>query len=98
MSKVFGYGLRDDGTVEIIPAEAEIVRMVFQRILEGQTLKEIKIEIGLRNFHTRLVLTRCAVLGQGGGFVFNPVHNVQVRTPIAKVVAMIDAVHEYNGD
>lgn len=44
------------------------------------------------------VLSRCAVLGKGGGFVFNPVHNIQARTPIANVVAMIDAVHEYNGD
>jgi len=44
------------------------------------------------------VLSRCAVLGKGGGFVFNPVHNIQARTPIANVIAMIDAVHEYNGD
>ncbi len=44
------------------------------------------------------VLARCAVLGKGGGFVFNPVHNIQARTPIQNVVAMIDAVHEYNGD
>ena len=46
----------------------------------------------------RQVLSRCKVLGQGGGFVFNPVHNVQARTPIENVVAMIDAVHEYNGE
>ena len=44
------------------------------------------------------VLARCGILGKGGGFVFNPVHNVQARTPIANVVAMIDAVHEYNGE
>ncbi len=44
------------------------------------------------------VLGRCEVLGKGGGFVFNPVHNVQARTPVANIVAMIDAVHEYNGE
>jgi uroporphyrinogen-III decarboxylase len=42
-------------------------------------------------------LSRCEILGRKGGFVFNPVHNVQARTPIANVVAMIDAVHEHNG-
>ena len=46
----------------------------------------------------REVLARCEVLGRGGGFVFNPVHNVQARTPIANVVAMVDALREYNGE
>ena len=32
-----------------------------------------------------------------GGFVFDSIHNVQARTPIANVVAMIEAVHEFNG-
>jgi uroporphyrinogen-III decarboxylase len=44
------------------------------------------------------VLSRCKVLGKGGGFVFNAVHNIQARTPIANVVAMFDAVREYNGE
>ncbi len=44
------------------------------------------------------VLSRCKILGKGGGFVFNPVHNIQARTPIENVVAMIDAIHEYNGE
>ena len=43
------------------------------------------------------VLRRCEVFAQGGGFVFNTVHNVQARTPVANVVAMIDAVREFNG-
>ncbi len=46
----------------------------------------------------REALSRCEILGRHGGFVFNPVHNVQARTPIANVVAMIDAVHEFNGE
>ncbi len=44
------------------------------------------------------VLSRCRILGKSGGFVFNSVHNVQARTPVENVVAMIDAIHEYNGE
>jgi uroporphyrinogen-III decarboxylase len=29
--------------------------------------------------------------------VFNSIHNVQARTPVENIVAMIDAVHEFNG-
>lgn len=45
----------------------------------------------------RQVLHACDVFGTNGGFVFNAVHNVQARSPIENVVAMIEAVHEYNG-
>lgn len=43
------------------------------------------------------VLRRCETFGRGGGFVFNSVHNVQARVPVANIVAMIDAVHEFSG-
>ena len=43
------------------------------------------------------VLRRCEILAPGGGFVFNTIHNVQAKTPVENVVAMIDAVHEFNG-
>jgi len=43
------------------------------------------------------VLRRCEVFSPGGGFVFNAIHNVQAKTPIKNVAAMIDAVHEFNG-
>ncbi|MHC4249167.1 MAG: uroporphyrinogen decarboxylase family protein, partial [Planctomycetota bacterium] len=43
------------------------------------------------------VLARCEVFSKGGGFVFNSVHNVQAGTPVENVVAMIDAVKEFNG-
>jgi hypothetical protein len=46
----------------------------------------------------REVLARCKVLGKGGGFVFNPVHNIQARTPILNVVAMVNALREHNGE
>jgi len=41
------------------------------------------------------VLRRCEVLSRNGGFVFNAVHNVQARTPVPNIVAMIDAVREF---
>ena len=43
------------------------------------------------------VLRRCEVFAAGGGFVFNPVHNIQARTPVENIVAMIEAVREFNG-
>jgi Uroporphyrinogen decarboxylase (URO-D) len=43
------------------------------------------------------VLRRLDVFSRGGGYVFNPIHNVQARTPVENIVAMIDAVREFNG-
>jgi hypothetical protein len=43
------------------------------------------------------VLRRCEVFAPGGGFVFNTIHNVQAKTPVENIVAMVDAVHEFNG-
>lgn len=43
------------------------------------------------------VLERCEIFAPGGGFVFNTIHNTQARTPVQNIVAMIDALHEFNG-
>jgi hypothetical protein len=43
------------------------------------------------------VLRRCEIFAPGGGFVFNTIHNIQAETPTENIVAMIDAVHEFNG-
>jgi len=43
------------------------------------------------------VLRRCEIFAPGGGFVFNTVHNIQARTPVENIVAMLDAVHDFNG-
>ena len=45
----------------------------------------------------RQVLERCEVFSKNGGFVFNAIHNIQARTPVENIVAMLDAVHEFNG-
>ena len=43
------------------------------------------------------VLRRCEVFAPGGGFVFNTIHNIQAGTPVENIVAMLDAVREFNG-
>ncbi|MGZ5467920.1 MAG: uroporphyrinogen decarboxylase family protein [Candidatus Aminicenantales bacterium] len=43
------------------------------------------------------VLERCRIFSPGGGFVFNAVHNIQANVPVANIVAMFEAVQEYNG-
>ena len=43
------------------------------------------------------VLRRCEIFAPGGGFVFNTIHNVQAQTPVENIVAMLEAVHEFNG-
>ena len=42
------------------------------------------------------VLERCRIFSRNGGFVFDAIHNVQARTPVENIVAMLDAVREFN--
>lgn len=44
------------------------------------------------------VLRRCEIFSPQGGFVFNAIHNVQALTPVENIVAMLDAVKEFNGN
>jgi uroporphyrinogen-III decarboxylase len=43
------------------------------------------------------VLRRCEVFARNGGFVFDSIHNIQAGTPVGNIVAMLDAVREFNG-
>jgi len=43
------------------------------------------------------VLDRCRIFSRDGGFIFNTIHNVQARTPVENIIAMLNAVHEFNG-
>jgi len=43
------------------------------------------------------VLRQCKVLGHAGGFVFNPVHNIQANVPVENVLAVLRAVRRANG-
>lgn len=58
-----------------------------QRVLPFGTPAEVRDQ----------VLARCKVFSQGGGFVFNSIHNIQARTPVENIVAMLNAVYEFNG-
>jgi uroporphyrinogen-III decarboxylase len=40
------------------------------------------------------VRTQCEILNNGGGFVFNTVHNIQANVPFANVIAMLEALKE----
>jgi len=42
------------------------------------------------------VLSRCEIFGKDGGFVFNTIHNLQAGTPLENIVAMMDALKEFN--
>lgn len=57
-----------------------------QRVLPFGTPEEVR----------KQVLERCRIFSRNGGFVFNTIHNVQARTPVENIVAMLNAVHEFN--
>lgn len=59
-----------------------------QQVLPFGTPEEVRAQ----------VLERCGLFSEGGGFVFNAVHNVQPRTPVENIVAMLDAVKSFNGN
>ncbi len=44
----------------------------------------------------REVLRLCEIFSKDGGFVFNTVHNIQANVPVENLVAMIDALKEFN--
>lgn len=58
-----------------------------QKMLSFGTPAEVK----------RQVLENCAIFARDGGFVFTTVHNVQANVPIENLVAMLEAVREFNG-
>lgn len=43
------------------------------------------------------VLRTCDIFSKDGGFVFNTVHNTQANVPVENVVAMLEAIQEFNG-
>jgi len=42
----------------------------------------------------RQVRERIEIFGEGGGFVFNAIHNIQADTPTANMLAMFDAIRD----
>ncbi len=43
------------------------------------------------------VLNRCEILSRNGGFVFAPIHNIVAGVPPENILAMYDAVKDFNG-
>lgn len=43
------------------------------------------------------VLRLCDIFAKDGGFVFNTVHNIQANVPVENIVAMLNAIKEFNG-
>ena len=44
------------------------------------------------------VLRLCDIFARDGGFVFATVHNIQANVPVENIVALIDAIKEFNGN
>lgn len=57
---------------------------------------QITLPFGTPDEVREQVLTNCEIFSKNGGFVFNTVHNVQANVPIENVVAMLNALEEYN--
>jgi uroporphyrinogen decarboxylase len=58
-----------------------------QHILPNGTPEEVRTH----------VLKQCEILQPNGGFVFQQIHNIQADVPPENIVAMFDAVAEFNG-
>ncbi len=43
------------------------------------------------------VLRLCDIFAKDGGFIFNTVHNIQANVPVENVIAMLNALKEFNG-
>jgi len=56
-----------------------------QRTLPFGTPEEVRRE----------VRERCRIFGEGGGFVFNTIHNIQANTPIENLVAVFETVRSF---
>jgi hypothetical protein len=69
-------------------------RVVF---LGGGVDTQATLPFGTAQEVRREVLERCDIFARDGGFIFNAVHCIQANTPVPNVVAMIEAVHEFNG-
>ena len=68
-----------------------------QRVVRRKKGKEM-MRVGLIGYGamSRQVLERLEIFSEGGGFVFNTVHNILPDVPPENVLTMYDAVKEFN--
>jgi hypothetical protein len=88
---VAGFGGTALGDIGAVPAPGlkrpkGIRDMEDQKTLPFGTPAEVRAQ----------ALERCRIFAAGGGFVFNAIHNIQARTPVENVMALLDAVREFN--
>ncbi len=57
-----------------------------QKVLPFGTPEEVKAH----------VLKECEIFAPGGGFVFNTVHNLQANVPLENVLAMLEAIRQFD--
>lgn len=43
------------------------------------------------------ILRNCEILAKNGGFIFSPDHNIPANVPVENIVAILDALQEFNG-
>ena len=58
-----------------------------QHVLPFGTPEEVREEVRMK----------LDIFAQDGGYVFNTIHNIQAKTPIENVTAMMDTVRAFNG-
>ena len=67
------------------------------RPVHGEVLQTPAFPLPGQREERRDVLERLKIFTPGGGFVFNTIHNIQADTPTENVLAMFEAVREFNG-
>lgn len=59
-----------------------------QKVLPFGTPEEVR----------KQVLQRLEIFSKDGGYICGTIHNIQANTPIKNIIAMVDAIKEFNGD
>ena len=96
-----GFDVLNPVQVSAVDMDAKRLKTEFGRDLSfwgGGIDTQLTLPFGTPAEVRKQVLERCEIFGKDGGFVFNPIHNVQQAVPIQNIVAMIDAVKEFNGE
>ena len=96
-----GFDVLNPVQVSAVDMDAKRLKTEFGRDLSfwgGGVDTQLTLPFGTPAEVRKQVLERCAIFGKNGGFVFNPIHNVQQAVPVQNIVAMIDAVKEFNGE
>ena len=78
-----------------VDPEALQARISRFREVDNQIVQQVRRVIVGQEEVIEQVRQRLKIFGAGGGFVFNPVHNVQARAPIENILAMYRTVREF---